>query len=418
MKLICQIEGASIFTADRVKELDGGELVIGRGAECGWVLNDPDRALSKQHCVLRRSAEGFTLTDTSTNGVFVDGARRPVGRGQTVPLSDGQLVQLGPYRIRVSVQADPAPAAAPVLPPSVQPAPEAWASALPSAGFDAKRPPVRAGWDAPPDPALLGATGLAGVTGADPFSPLAQTSEAASPLATTFRVPTPRSVLPADWNSADIENPLAPPPAPLPATPLPVAPARLLHAFLDGAELPPGLLDDADAEESFREFGRMLRIAVSGLRDLLAARKLAKAELRVESTTVQASGNNALKFSPDAERALRAVVSQPAPGFLPGAEALAESVRDIKSHELAMVATVSLLLADIATQLDPAVIKARTGEGGLLAASRRARWWDEFEAAYAGLCGGGKEDGEGAADLRVRFARAYAAQAQGSIDRE
>ena len=409
-KLVCHIEGASIFGAETVKEMHGGQLTIGRGAECDWVLNDPDRALSKQHCVISRASDGFVLTDTSTNGVFVNGARLPLGRGQAVPLSDGHLLTLGPYRIRVSVHMN-APDVEAALPPALAPAPEAWIGTVPQAGFGAGRAPVQAAWGGPPDPQALGATGLVTANGADAFSALAQNSESASPLATVIRMPVAKAVLPLDWNApgsgtADVINPLGPLkpiPAPVPAA----ASSSLLDAFMEGAGLPPESLGGADPRAAFHEFGRMLRASILGLRDLLATRKLAKAELRVPATTVKASGNNALKLSPDAERALLAIAGQPLPGFLPGADAIEEGLRDVKAHELALVATVSLLLSEISTQLDPEAIKAKVGGGwDLLSASRRARCWDEYEAAFGALAGG-----TAGATLMGRFAAAYAEQA-------
>lgn len=410
-KLTCHIEGASIFGAEPTREMQGGQLTIGRGSDCGWVLNDPDRALSKQHCIIARDGGGFTLTDTSSNGVFVNGSRFPLGRGQSVPLSDGHLVTIGPYRIRISIQAV-APVADAAPPPALAPAPEPWIGSVPQAGFGHGRPPVRAAWDAPLDPQAMGATGLLPAGGEDAFSPLLQQSEAASPLATVMRVPAPQAVLPMDWNApadAADENPLGPskPATASLAVPAP-ADGALVDAFVEGAGLPPGSLGGQDARVAFHEFGRMLRASVLGLRDLLATRKLAKAELRVPATTVKASGNNALKLSPDAERALLAIAGQPLPGFLPGADAIEEGLRDVKAHELALVATVSLLMNEIAAQLDPEAIKARVGGGwDLLSASRRARCWDEYETAFAALAGSGP-----GATLMGRFAAAYTEQVE------
>ncbi len=411
MKLVCHIEGSSVFGTDPVKQMQDGCMTIGRGSECDWVLNDPDRALSKQHCTITRTDDGFVLTDTSTNGVFVNGGRRPLGRGQTAPLSDGHLLQLGPYRVRLSIEAGAAPVPDVALPAALAAAPEAWIGAVPQAGFGGSRPPVRAGWEAPPDPHALGATGLVGADPYDAFSSLAQQSETASPLATVIRMPAAKAVLPADWDMAGDENPLGSLRPAAPVVQLMPQQSQLVDAFLDGAGLPAGFLAGTDQAAMFNGFGHMLRSAVVGLRDLLGSRKLAKAELRVEATVVKASGNNALKLSPDAERALAAVAGQPPPGFLPGAEAIAEGLRDVKAHELALVATVSVLLNEIAGQLDPAAIKARAGESGLLPASRRANYWDEYERAFAALTGGE----HGKASLMQRFAQLYADQVRQSV---
>lgn len=411
--LACHIEGSAVFGSEPTKRLENGRMTVGRGPDCDWVLNDPDRALSKQHCIISSGPDGFSLTDTSTNGVFVDTHRAPVGRGQSVPLSDGQLVIAGPYRIRISI-ATTADAVAAVLPAALEQAAEAWiGSNVPAAGFGAGRPPVQAGWNAPPDPEALGATGLTLPGNTDTFSALAQSSETASPLATMIRMPIAKAVLPMDWDApptgapASPVNPLAPPPLPAATT---TGFDAALDAFSAGAGLPPGSLDGVDPRVAFHEFGRMVRSSVLGLRDLLATRKLAKAELRVAATKVKASGNNALKLSPDAERALLAIAGQPMPGFLPGAEAIEEGMRDLKAHELALVATLSLLLNDISARLDPAVIRGKVGVGwNLLSASRRAQCWDEYEAAYASLAGKAVEPGA-VAPLMARFAEGYAEQ--------
>ncbi len=407
--LVCHIEGAAGLGAAATKELQGGQLTIGRGSECDWVLPDPDRALSKQHCLISRTPGGFVLTDTSTNGVFMDGARLPVGRGSIVPLSDGQAMSLGPYRIRVAIQSEADPVL-PALPPALDLGPEAWIGSVPQAGFGHARAPMRPAWDAPPDPRAMGASGLMAPDGPEPLSDLSQQSEAASPLATVMRVPAAKAVLPVDWNTAPLDaaelcNPLE---KPRPAAPAPTpVDTGLVDAFVAGAGLPPGLLDGADARAAFGEFGRMLRSAVLGLRDLLATRKLAKAELRVTGTAVKASGNNALKLSPDAERALLAIAGQPLPGFLPGADAIEEGMHDVKTHELALVAAMSLLLNEIASELAPDAIKAKVGGGwDLLSATKRARCWDRYEEAFAGLAGG---SGAGLS-LMSRFATMYADQ--------
>lgn len=49
--------------------LEQGELTIGRGPDCGWVLPDPERLVSSHHCTVQSRDGSFYLTDTSTNGV-------------------------------------------------------------------------------------------------------------------------------------------------------------------------------------------------------------------------------------------------------------------------------------------------------------------------------------------------------------
>jgi type VI secretion system protein len=81
------------------RSLDRGTLSIGRGADNDWVLPDPDRHLSKTHCVVSIENGRCVLTDLSTNGVFVNGARDPISRDNRVILTDGDEFRLGDYSI-------------------------------------------------------------------------------------------------------------------------------------------------------------------------------------------------------------------------------------------------------------------------------------------------------------------------------
>ncbi len=82
----------------------GGEITVGRGEDCGWVLDDPNRHLSKHHCTIAFRAGRWMRTDHSTNGTFLDRSSEPVGRGATVPLRDGSRLGLGEYEIEVRLE--------------------------------------------------------------------------------------------------------------------------------------------------------------------------------------------------------------------------------------------------------------------------------------------------------------------------
>lgn len=85
------------------RTLDGGRFALGRGSENDWVLPDPGRVLSKQHCVIERRGPRWEVEDTSTNGVFHNNAPEPLGRGRAVPLSTGDRLLLGRYVFEVTV---------------------------------------------------------------------------------------------------------------------------------------------------------------------------------------------------------------------------------------------------------------------------------------------------------------------------
>ena len=110
MPLTLTLEGAG---ARETRTLARGTLSIGRAAGNDWVLPDPERLLSKTHCVIAAAGGRYVLTDLSTNGVFVNGASARVPRDGQVELTDGDEFRLGDYVVRVAeVAGGPAPMAA------------------------------------------------------------------------------------------------------------------------------------------------------------------------------------------------------------------------------------------------------------------------------------------------------------------
>ena len=81
------------------REMTEGELVIGRGADVDWRVDDPDRYLSRRHCVLHRSGDHVDVTDISTNGVFLANRRVSGLPEHRAPLEPGQSVTLGGFRL-------------------------------------------------------------------------------------------------------------------------------------------------------------------------------------------------------------------------------------------------------------------------------------------------------------------------------
>ncbi len=86
------------------RRVPGGEYALGRGADCDWSLQDPDRVLSKRHCVVEFFAGGWQVRDLSTNGTFVNASGDPVGREQIRVLRDGDRLRLGSYEIECRIE--------------------------------------------------------------------------------------------------------------------------------------------------------------------------------------------------------------------------------------------------------------------------------------------------------------------------
>jgi len=143
-------------------------LTIGRGLDNDWIIKDPRRLLSKHHCRVDASGSTFIITDTSTNGVFVNESPTPLGRGNTAVVGDGDRLRLG--ELDVVVQAIPEADAAALAGGAADPfAAEVKSFAPPSGGMipDSGADDPWGGWDPP------GGRGEADASGAESSRSLA-----------------------------------------------------------------------------------------------------------------------------------------------------------------------------------------------------------------------------------------------------
>ncbi|WP_439551368.1 type VI secretion system-associated FHA domain protein TagH [Falsiroseomonas sp.] len=449
------------------RRASGGEMSLGRGAECDWVLADPDRVLSKKHCVLEFFGGGWQIRDTSTNGTFVNHAQAPVGRDQVKPLMDGDRLRLGSYEIEVRIVDAPAAAGGwgGAADPFASQGRDSFAP-QPRDGFtpqprDSFTPQPRQAYAAEPEnpfaaPAQrFDAAPLPGMTPPAPrgllpddFDPFADNAapmpDHAPSTAEAFMVPPSRPVgkamIPDDWDlgltpaapppvaippvlaaNPFAEAPMAPPPpitAPLPVPPapqpaaMPGDAAAALAALFDGAGLPPAMAARAqqDPDAALRAAGAMLRAAVAGLRALLIARADVKREFRIEQTMLRATDNNPLKFAATEEQALAALLDPRSPAL----RAVQETVDDLTAHQVAGLAATQAAARALLERLAPASLEAEDPGGGLLPGAKEKRLWEAYRRRHAQLVDQFEDDFDSA--FGKAFARAYE-QATGKRDR-
>jgi type VI secretion system protein len=444
------------------KRFGSGQLTIGRGAGNDWVLADTQKHVSNRHCVVEERDGQYSITDLSSNGVFVNGAEQALGHGCSCLLHDGDRIAVGDYQIAVEIETVPSdlpssvfgeigslpmnavqgsgaegPFSAriePMLPP---PSPDAAAAAWADAIAPARLEP----FPSAAEPLLGFAAPDAGHRGApDPDRLPAVNS--------FFRVPDVKPpIIPPDWNalqtdanttnssgeaegairpSSEIEAPQLTPlvstkgsrqdglgaaaTTPHPASTEPAADG--LRAFLRGAGLPDVAIGSADAAARLHAYGELLRELTSGVRELVAARALMKSEFRVPHTIIQPSGNNPLKFSVDLEQALQALLAPKSNGYSEPLSAVREAIADLRAHEVGVIAGMRKAAAKLLAALAPATLESRIEATGLLGslvpAARRARCWEAYEAAYQEVAADLEEDVQGA--FREAFATAYAEQ--------
>jgi type VI secretion system protein len=74
---------------------------IGRSEDCDWTLLDSDRFVSKKHLVITCRNQQFVLTDVSSNGVIINNAREPLGRGNEHIFQVTDTLIIGKHVVKV-----------------------------------------------------------------------------------------------------------------------------------------------------------------------------------------------------------------------------------------------------------------------------------------------------------------------------
>jgi len=395
----------------QTRTISGGEFSIGRGAENDWVLPDPERVLSKRHCILAYRSGGWQVADRSTNGTFLNRENEPIGDGARRDLRDGDRLRLGPYELEAHITEAGFRQAAAAREDVFAPAPFAHTGSA-SASFE-QDPFLRQGPEQ--DPFAPGLAPLSVNLPAD-FDPLAPDDAEApftgptqpdhSPHLEDAFVSAPLARgLPDDWDrdptsgldavGAEPSPVLPPAPVQQPSRPAPTLPSaapaaaaeaentELLAAFLRGTGLPEAR--PADPATTMEALGAAFRALVAGLRLALIARTAIKGEFRIEQTMIRSRGNNPLKFSADDDDALLALLGVGRHTEMGAAEAVEDALRDMRLHEVATVAAMRSAVRTVISLFDPAKLRLAAEQAGLnlVPAQKKARAWDGFEALYA-----------------------------------
>jgi type VI secretion system protein ImpI len=404
--------------APETRSVEGGEFSIGRGPDNDWVLPDPDRYLSKRHCVVAFRGGDWQIADLSTNGTFLNGEAEPIGPGRTQSLRDGDRLRLGAYEIEARVAEDRLAGNATWRGVGRRPTPPVTDDLFGDDPFSPSRNPFDEEDERPP-PRISTSISLPAdydplrPEGTDPLRETGPTQPDHSPaLEDAFRPPRPvGSLLPDDWD-LDLGPPSSAPPPPPPEPPSPPAAPHvsrasgdLMAAFLEGAGIAGAR--PADEESTMRALGGAFRAMVAGLRQSMIARAGIKSEFRIEQTMIRPRGNNPLKFSADDDDALAALLGTGRKAGMAPDMAVADALRDMRLHELAMVAAMQEAMRAVLARLDPVRIRESGEAGGrsLLPAQRKARAWDTYEKLHAATVKALTDDFDSV--FGKAFARAY-----------
>lgn len=226
-----------------------------------------------------------------------------------------------------------------------------------------------------------------------------------APEDSTAALPRPRSLPtppPTPARSVPASPPSAAPREPVSDASLDFA-ALLKGAGLQGVQVTPELAED---------FGRILRIVVGGLMDVLRAREHIKSEFRMRMTTFQSTANNPLKFSANVDDALHNLLVKRNRAYMGMAEAFEDGFADVRNHQMAMLAGVRVAFDAMLGDFDPDQLQERFDavlkKGSLLSAPARLRYWELYRDKFHAMV---KDPENNFRELfGEEFARAYEEQ--------
>ncbi len=322
MALVLEIisEHKEFLGEDYVHEFNAEGGTIGRSLDNDWILPDPDHYISGKHATVDYQSGAYYLADISTNGVYVNDADEPLGRGIPRRLFDGDTLRMGDFKFVVMLDEGQDLAMPPDPPASVVP--------------DHIEQLV-------PEEALKSIIQLLDeeeITGDAAFR------------STLFGGPAEDARVEVTSAKVDVQEKPAAPPAP----PKKLAPADLLDALLEGAgisrsEIHPSI----DPVEVMRNAGQVLGEFIPGTTALLKSRANLKSMFLLDQTTVLPQRNNPLKLSESTKDLMKQLLVGREDEYLGPIDAVKEICRDLIFHHDAVVAAMTVSFSEFASRFDP-----------------------------------------------------------------
>ena len=349
----------------------GGRL--GRAMDNDWPLPDENRYLSAHHAHLVHQAGEWSVIDTSSNGVWFNRERDPIGRGNTRKLAHGDRLRFGDYVAMVSIVADNDFPLEKVL---VGRAPEALAKDLTHStenhlgvNFDIHSLLEGSGMFARPStPAASGPRRAPSLLVPGASRPPVDLHHDEPPLPPANPAPPPTAAQIA-FRSRLAE------PAALPV-PAPAGSATAIAALGRGLGVDLSHIPAARQAELLATAGQLIREFTLGLMGQLRAERQ-RAEGLGATPQLTARNTNPLEALENTDEALRRLLVEPAQRFMGPVDAVRDAYQDLQTtqahHEAAVLAGMNHLLG----QLAPAELAARfdrsLGPQGL--AGDTSRYW-------------------------------------------
>ena len=308
------------------RDFDLLPISIGRDATCTIALEDPNKHMSRFHVEIQEQDGTYWMSVVSkVNPVMVKGTR--YGPGARATLQSGDSFELAEYEVQVLLpQPEPSTPAAPPLD-----AQELGTSTQIRRGDEAER--------------LFNEATFLGE------------EKPAPPPEETF----------------------------IPQRPAPAPPSHPLRAFFEGAGLPHRELSPMQTDRMLRDCGAILRAAIEGIMLLMATRAEMRKEFGAqERTTAATRDNNPLRMMSDAREAMDFLFDpgERTDGFLEPVQAVGDACRDLRAHEIALIAGMRAAVLGALRRFDPPALERALEKNakGFSLASRKAKLWEAFVA--------------------------------------
>lgn len=336
---------------------------IGRNPDNDWQLPDPNRYISGRHALIDFQAGAYYVVDTSRNGVYINSADTPVGRGHPQRLFDGDCVRLGDYDCACQIVED-----------------------VDDAKDDGMRDSVVRAQLVDEDESIE--------------LQLVDANRITEDSALARHLTTPDSQLSERLPAQGILDAVGPGEN---------GQDEAVTILLGAAGLRPQDIAGGTSGEILQNAGFLLRAMVAGLMGLLAQRSQLKDSFRLSQTVIQGAGNNPLKFSPTVADALQYLLGDRSESYLSAGDAISSAFREIGDHERAVPRAMLQALTDFMERFDPDELRTQFDQGlkrnPLLAGTNRLKYWELYEETYHTLAHG--DDGRLPDAFSEEFARAY-----------
>ena len=328
MELILEIVSAEKYTlggnARKIFSPAGG--TVGRAADCDWSIVDGTRRLSGRHAYISFSKGQFVVTDTSTNGVFINEAEYPLGRDASYVVKDGDRLIMGALEISVFLRPGP---------------------------FEQENPLAETKGAFKEDLVQSVVDGIVDSIVDSPFDIVSLNHD-------PFGLDTP----------LDETSPRAP------------LVSELLHAAgLSQNEY------DKHGDTLLHLIGTVFKESITGLQKTLRTRAALKNEFRLAMTMVNIEENNPLKFSSNYKQTVRLALDKEQ-GYMPLGDAVKEGFQDLQEHQVAVMAGVKSALDYMMRRMDPDEIENKVDQNQdklRFFYGKKNCCWDSFQQLYNDL---------------------------------